>query len=68
MATPVSLCDGAAAVATLPFGDRLVSGAREPGAPAGPSPDAVCMYSREHCLKNKMNLMLHFHCATPTQQ
>lgn len=47
---------------------RPISGVREPGASAVPPAQAVCMYSREHCLENKRNLMLHFHCATPTQQ
>lgn len=51
-----------------PFPRRPFLGRKEPGALAETLREAVCMYSREHCLKNKMNPMLHFHCATPTQQ
>lgn len=60
MATHVFLCDGAAVGAILPFGDQ----SRGCGSLELPPR----MSSREHCLKNKTNLMLHFHCATPTQQ
>lgn len=34
---------------------RPVLGVQEPGASAVPPPEAVCMYSREHCLKNNVN-------------